>query len=75
MRLGAVDFISKPVNASVVRARVSSQLMLRQTLRQVQDLNQNLEIRVAQRAAELQQALEHLQSRRKSWPTAPPMPR
>ncbi len=61
LRLGAVDFISKPVNASVVKARVNSQLMLRQTLRQVQDLNQNLEARVAQRTAELQQALEHLQ--------------
>ena len=61
LRMGAVDFISKPVNASVVKARVSSQLMLRQTLRQVQDLNHHLEERVAQRTAELQQALEHLQ--------------
>ena len=60
LRLGAVDFISKPVNASVVKARVGAQLMLRQTLREVQDLNQNLETRVAQRTAELQQALEHL---------------
>lgn len=61
LRMGAVDFISKPVNASVVKARVRSQLMLRQTLREVQDLNQNLEARVARRTAELQQALEHLQ--------------
>ena len=61
LRLGAVDFISKPVNASVVKARVSSQLMLRQTLRELQDLNQNLEAHVAERTAELQQALERLQ--------------
>lgn len=61
LQMGAVDFISKPVNASVVKARVRSQLMLRQTLREVQDLNQNLEARVAQRTAELQLALEHLQ--------------
>ena len=64
LQLGAVDFISKPVNASVVRARVAAQLMLRQTLRQVQDLNQNLEARVAQRTAELEQALEHLHQSR-----------
>ncbi|MES2951428.1 MAG: hybrid sensor histidine kinase/response regulator [Pseudomonadota bacterium] len=61
LKLGAVDFISKPVNAAVVKARVSSQLMLRQTLRQVQDLNHHLEERVAQRTAELERALEHLQ--------------
>ena len=66
LRLGAVDFISKPVNADVVQARVRAQLMLRQTLRQVQELNENLELRVAQRSAELQQATEDLRRSQES---------
>jgi signal transduction histidine kinase len=57
LRLGAVDFISKPVNAAIVRARVRVQLMLSHSLRQVQELNETLEERVAQRTAELRQAL------------------
>jgi signal transduction histidine kinase len=57
LRLGAVDFISKPVNAAIVRARVRVQLMLRQSLRQVQELNETLEERVVQRTAELRQAM------------------
>jgi signal transduction histidine kinase len=64
LRLGAADFISKPVNLQVVRARVQAQLLLRQTLREVRDLNENLEARVAQRTAELEQALERLQQSR-----------
>jgi len=60
LRLGAVDFISKPVNASTVRARVQVQLMLRQSLRQVQELNETLEERVVQRTAELSQAMQDL---------------
>ncbi len=62
LRMGAVDFITKPFNAMVVRARVNAQLVLRQTVRQLQDLNQNLEARVALRTSELQQTLEHLQA-------------
>ena len=58
LALGAADFISKPVNAAVVRARVRGQLLLRQTLREVRDLNENLEARVAQRTHELEQARE-----------------
>lgn len=60
LRLGAVDFISKPVNAATVRARVKVQLMLRQSLRQVQELNESLEDRVVLRTAELRQAMLEL---------------
>lgn len=38
LELGAVDFISKPVNAAVVRARVNTHLQLRQALDQVQKM-------------------------------------
>lgn len=58
LALGAADFISKPVNASVVRARVRGQLLLRQSLRDIRDLNENLEARVQQRTEELEQAME-----------------
>lgn len=61
LQLGAVDFISKPVNATVVRARVHSHLLLRNSLAQVKDLNANLEARVCERTTELQAALQRLQ--------------
>ncbi len=64
LELGAVDFISKPINAAVVRARVHAHLTLRRTLREVQELNENLEARVASRTAELEQALSSLQQSR-----------
>ena len=38
LELGAVDFIPRPVNAAVVRARVRTHLQLRQALRQVWEL-------------------------------------
>lgn len=60
LELGAVDFISKPVNASVVRARVGAQLLLRHTLEEVKHLNNTLEMRVEQRTRELQSALQDL---------------
>ena len=60
LELGAVDFISKPVNAAVVRARVGAHLLLRQALAQVRDLNNTLEARVQQRTEELETALQEL---------------
>ena len=38
LELGAVDFITKPVNAAVVRARVNTHLQLRQALDQVREM-------------------------------------
>lgn len=61
LALGAVDFISKPVNAAVVRARVHTQLLLRESLRQVHELNDSLETRVAERTNELQATMDRLQ--------------
>ncbi len=57
LELGAVDFIRKPVNAAVVRARVRTHLLLRQ-------LKTHLEDVVAQRTSELEVALHRLQDSR-----------
>jgi signal transduction histidine kinase len=54
LELGAADFIRKPVNAAVVRARVHTQLVLRA-------LKVHLEDQVAQRTMELESALLRLQ--------------
>lgn len=60
LQLGAVDFISKPVNAAIVRARVRTHLLLRKTLEQVNNLNEQLEKRVIERTAELASTLQRL---------------
>ena len=43
LRLGAIDYITKPFNPSIVRARVRNQLMLRAYAKQLEDLNIELE--------------------------------
>jgi len=53
LEVGAVDFIRKPVNAAVVRARVHTHLVLRQ-------LKTHLEDQVLQRTSELETALQRL---------------
>ena len=50
LELGAVDFIGKPVNAAVVRARVGTHLA-------VSRLNKTLEARVLERTRELEAAM------------------
>jgi signal transduction histidine kinase len=54
LQMGAADFIRKPINATVVRARVHTQLVLRA-------LKVHLEDQVAQRTSELESALLRLQ--------------
>ena len=60
LQMGAVDFISKPVNAAIVRARVRTQLLLRNTLEQLKNFNEELEKRVSERTAELASTLQRL---------------
>ncbi|MBC1267615.1 response regulator, partial [Trichormus variabilis FSR] len=54
LSLGAVDYITKPFHKAEVLARISAHLQLR-------SLNKNLEKRVIERTAELNQALKDLQ--------------
>jgi signal transduction histidine kinase/HPt (histidine-containing phosphotransfer) domain-containing protein len=64
LELGAADFIAKPVNAAVVRARVRTHLglarsraLLAAALAQLEGLNASLESRVQERTRELAAAL------------------
>ena len=58
--VGGSDYISKPINADEVRARVRYQLERRTLLEQLRDLNQSLEEKVRDRTAELTIANRHL---------------
>jgi signal transduction histidine kinase len=54
--LGAVDYITKPYEQEEVLARIRTQLELRRLTRSLQQANETLEQRVAERTAELQNA-------------------
>jgi len=58
--VGGSDYISKPINADEVRARVRHQLERRMLLEQLRDLNHGLEEKVRERTAELTLANRHL---------------
>lgn len=51
--VGAVDYITKPIQADEVRARVNHQLERHAMLQQLQQLNRELEDKVRERTAEL----------------------
>jgi putative two-component system response regulator len=59
--VGGVDYITKPFNPMVVRARVQTHLELKAVRDALRDENAQLESRVAARTAELQAALNRLQ--------------
>ena len=55
---GAVDFISKPLNLAVVKARVRTQLMLLDQTRALQAANRSLEERFAVQSSEIESLLK-----------------
>lgn len=56
--IGAVDYITKPINPAVVRARVRTHLSLARATREVQEFNTTLERQIELRTAELKTAME-----------------
>ena len=59
-QVGGVDYITKPFNPMVVRARVQTHLELKAVWDALRDENARLESRVEARTAELQAALDRL---------------
>jgi signal transduction histidine kinase len=60
LSLGAVDYITKPFQQEEILARINVHLKLYHLTEELRTLNQNLEERVAQRTAQLSDALDHL---------------
>jgi len=58
-RYGAVDFLQVPIVPEILRSKVSVFVELYRKTKELEDLNQLLERRVAQRTAELEEAGRH----------------
>lgn len=59
--VGAVDYVTKPIQHKEVLARVTTHLTLRTLQRSLQHANETLERRVEERTTELQQALHEVE--------------
>ena len=64
LELGAVDYITKPISPPIVMARVKNHLALKAMAESLRDKNDFLEVKVAQRTAELVVALEEAEHRK-----------
>ena len=59
--VGAVDYVTKPIQHEEVLARITTHLQIQALYRKVEEQNQNLQEKVIERTAELSQALADLQ--------------
>jgi diguanylate cyclase (GGDEF)-like protein len=59
-QVGGADYITKPINADEVKARVNYHLERKQLLAELQSFNRSLETKVRERTAELTLANRHL---------------
>lgn len=57
LEIGAVDYLTKPINPHIVRARVKNHLTICSLYRQLQQVNSILEEKVKQRTAELEKMI------------------
>jgi diguanylate cyclase len=60
---GGADYLIKPVNPTVMRARIKSHLIILRLTQQLQAINELLEQKVLTRTVELEQALKKIQQR------------
>jgi formate hydrogenlyase transcriptional activator len=60
-KVGAVDYITKPIQHEEVLARVTAHVALRSLHQQLEEANNTLEQRVNERTEELQQALQEVE--------------
>ena len=58
LALGAIDYLTKPVNAAIALARIANHLKLKRHEDELRRLNLNMEELVRQRTAQLSKALE-----------------